>query len=270
MMELHVNGHRCYAYTGGKALDPTLPCVVFVHGALHDHSVWTLLARWCAHHGHGVLALDQPGHGRSEGPLLDSVQGLGSWVLAVLNTVAIPINQVRLVGHSMGSLIALEAAAQATDSPARLVMLGTGYPMKVSPALLNAARDTPAVGMDMVNQFSFSTTAAKPSFPGPGNWLHGSNRQLMGRMQAQGADHGNLFLHDFSLCNAYDGAWHAAERVVCPVDLVVGEADQMTPPHATAELAQRLRATVHRVPGGHAMMQEQPDAVLQALRQALT
>ncbi|HEY9238651.1 MAG TPA: alpha/beta hydrolase, partial [Burkholderiaceae bacterium] len=49
-----------YAYTGGKAFDPALPCVVFVHGALHDHSVWTLLARWFAHHGHAVLAIDLP------------------------------------------------------------------------------------------------------------------------------------------------------------------------------------------------------------------
>jgi pimeloyl-ACP methyl ester carboxylesterase len=56
-----------YAYTGGKAFDPTLPCVVFIHGALNDHSVWTLLARWCAHHGYSVLALDLPGHGRSAG-----------------------------------------------------------------------------------------------------------------------------------------------------------------------------------------------------------
>ena len=54
-----------YAYTGGKAFDAKLPTVVFVHGALHDHSAWTLAARWFAHHGHGVLALDLPGHGRS-------------------------------------------------------------------------------------------------------------------------------------------------------------------------------------------------------------
>ncbi|HSW05507.1 alpha/beta fold hydrolase, partial [Aquabacterium sp.] len=64
-MELRVQGRRAYAYTGGKPFDAALPCVVFIHGALNDHSVWTLLARWLAHHGHGVLAVDQPGHGRS-------------------------------------------------------------------------------------------------------------------------------------------------------------------------------------------------------------
>ena len=47
-MKLSVNSHEAYAYTGGKPFDPALPCVVFIHGALHDHSVWTLLARWFA------------------------------------------------------------------------------------------------------------------------------------------------------------------------------------------------------------------------------
>jgi len=63
-MKLSVDTHEAYAYTGGKPFDPSLPCVVFIHGALHDHSGWTLLARWCAHHGFGVLALDQPGNHR--------------------------------------------------------------------------------------------------------------------------------------------------------------------------------------------------------------
>ena len=44
-MKITVNAQAAYAYTGGKTFDATLPCVVLIHGALHDHSVWTLLAR---------------------------------------------------------------------------------------------------------------------------------------------------------------------------------------------------------------------------------
>ena len=77
-MKLDVQGPngsmKAYAYTGGKPFDPTLPCVVFIHGAMQDHSGWTLLARWCAHHGHSVLALNQPGHGQSAGPPLARVE----------------------------------------------------------------------------------------------------------------------------------------------------------------------------------------------------
>ena len=265
-MNLTVNCVSAYAYTGGKPLDATLPCVVFVHGALHDHSVWTLLARWFAHHGHGVLAVDQPGHGRSSGDPFASVEALADWLLALLDAAG--VRQAALVGHSMGSLIALEAAARAPQRVTRLVMIGSAYPMKVSEALLNTARDAPLRAIDMVNVLSHSTLAAKPSFPGPGMWLHGSNRALMRRVQA--AQTGtNLFHHDFGVCDRYAGAMRAAGQVRCPVSFILGELDQMTPPKAARELVAALKASVALLPCGHALMQEQPDAVLNALRAAL-
>lgn len=265
-MELVVVGARAYAYTGGKAFDPTLPCVVFIHGALHDHSVWTLLARWFAHHGHGVLAVDQPGHGRSTGAPLASVEALADWVLALLD--AADVNRAALVGHSMGSLIALEAAARAPERISHLVMVGTAYPMKVSEALLTTARDAPLKAIDMVNVFSHSSIAAKPSYPGPGTWLHGSNRALMRRVQA-GQHATNLFHHDFNVCDAYANGLQAAPKVQCPVDFILGTRDQMTNPKQTREIAQALKSRVTNVDAGHALMAEAPDAVLAALRRAL-
>jgi pimeloyl-ACP methyl ester carboxylesterase len=257
---------KAYAYTGGKPFDPALPCVVFIHGALHDHSVWTLLARWCAHHGHGVLAVDQPGHGRSAGAPLASVEALADWLLALLDAAGVA--QAALVGHSMGSLIALEAAACAPERVTRLVMIGTAYPMKVSDTLLNTARDDPMKAIDMVNVFSHSGIGAKPSFPGPGMWLHGSNRALMRRMQATQTVL-NLFHHDFGVCDRYIGGMGAAARVQCPVNLIIGARDQMTNPKQSREIAQALKARVHTVDAGHTMMAEAPDAVLAALRAAL-
>ncbi len=265
-MLIDVNGHKAYAYTGGKAFDPTLPCLVFIHGAMHDHSVWTLLARWAAHHGYGVLALDQPGHGRSDGPLLADVESLADWVLALLDNA--DVQAASLVGHSMGSLVALEAASRAPERIHRLVMIGTAYPMKVSDALFNTARDNPLKAIDMVNAFSFSTTASKPSYPGPGMWLHGSNQVLMRRMQALD-NSTNLFLHDFTVCDRYAHGLEAAARVRCPTSFILGDRDQMTSPKATRDIAAALKAKTVMLPGGHSLMQEVPDAVLNALRAAL-
>ncbi|HEY4065501.1 MAG TPA: alpha/beta hydrolase [Burkholderiaceae bacterium] len=266
-MEIDVPGFdRAYAYTGGKPFDSRLPCVVFIHGALHDHSVWTLLARWCAHHGHGVLALDQPGHGRSAGAPLASVEALADWLLALLSAAG--VERAALVGHSMGSLIALEAAGRAPERATRLVMMGTAYPMKVSDALLSTARDTPLDAIDRVNAFSHSGIAAKPSFPGPGAWLQGANRALMRRVQA-GQRELNLFHHDFSLCDRYANGLEAAAQVQCPVDFVLGTRDQMTSPKQATEIAAALKARVSRVDAGHALMAEAPDATLAALRRAL-
>ncbi|MEF7616105.1 alpha/beta hydrolase [Aquincola sp. MAHUQ-54] len=268
-MNRFVDGRAAYAYTGGRPFDAALPCVVFIHGALHDHSVWTLAARWFAHHGHGVLAVDQPAHGRSAGPALPSVEALAAWVLAWLDAVGVA--RAALVGHSIGSLVALEAAARAPARIDRLVMVGTAVPMKVSDALLSTALEAPLVAIDRVNAFSHGTLAAEPSYPGPGSWLHGGNRALMRRVLARGEGQapGNLFHHDFSLCDAYANGLQAAQAVRCPATLVLGEHDQMTPPPAARELAQALRADTVLLPTGHALMQEAPDALLAALRRGL-
>jgi len=264
-----VHGRRAAVYTGGRDLDPALPGIAFVHGALNDHSVWTLLARWFAHHGHAVLAVDLPGHGRSEGPPAASVEAAADWLLALLDAAG--LRQAALAGHSMGSLIALEAAARASARITHLAMIGTAFPMKVSPALLSTARERPLAAIEMVNRFSISTLAAKPGYPAPGMWLHGSSRALMRRtLHAAGMTAGsNLFEHDFRVCDAYAGGLQAAARVACPTALILGRLDQMTPHAATRELAAALRARVTTLESGHNLMAEQPDALLAALRAVL-
>jgi pimeloyl-ACP methyl ester carboxylesterase len=264
-MKFTVHGKTAYAYSGGKTFDTTLPCVVFIHGALNDHGVWNLLSRWFAHHGHGVLAVDLPGHSRSHGPALQSIEAMADWLLALMDAAG--VTTATLAGHSMGSLVALEAAGRAPERVKQLWMLGTAYPMKVSPALLDSSKNTPLVAIDQVISFSFSTLAPKPSFPGPGMWPRGSARALMRQvLNAQGD--AALFHTDFSACNNYAGAEAAATRLKCPVELVLGASDQMTPPKAALALAAMLKAKVTQVQAGHQLMAEAPDAVLKAFRAA--
>lgn len=268
-MELTLSGRKAYAYTGGKPFDATVPCVVFLHGALHDHSVWNLLARWFAHHGHAVLALDLPGHGRSEGPPLESVEALADWALALLDATGVRCAAV--VGHSMGSLIGLEMAARAPEQVSALVMIATAYPMKVSDALLTMGREQPLRAIDMVNALSHGGIASKPSFPGPGAWLHGGNRALMRRMLTGGGEHGgvNLFEHDFRVCDAYANGLQAAAKRRCPVTCVLGSRDQMTPPKSGRAFAEAMHAKVVTLSAGHSLMTEAPDGVLNATIEAL-
>jgi pimeloyl-ACP methyl ester carboxylesterase len=261
-MKLTVEGREAYAYTGGKPFDAALPCMVFIHGAVNDHTVWTLLARWYAHHGHSVLAVDLPGHRRSQGPALTSVEALADWTLALLDAAG--VRQAALAGHSMGSLVALEAAARAPERITHLAMLGTCVPMPVPQALLDLSLSDVQAAIDRVVGFSFSTLAAKPSYPGPGVWLRGAARALMRQVVAQGEP--GLFHTDFSVCNGYSSGLAAAERVRATSALVLGRFDQMTLPKGANAVAERLKAAVHTVPAGHFLMQESPDPVLNAVR----
>ena len=258
-MFLTIDGRKAYAYTGGKTFDAALPTVALVHGAQHDHSVWVLQSRYLAHHGYSVLAVDLPGHGRSAGPALESVEAMAQWVLAVL--AASGAARASIVGHSMGSLIALEAAGAAPLKVSGIALVGSANPMAVSDTLLEATRDDEALAQDMVNIWSHSTYAAKPSNPGPGFWIVGQNLRLMQRI-APGVMH-----TDFKACNAYAGGAARAAQVRCPTLFVLGNRDAMTPPRAARDLQAAIKGqrTVLVSPCGHNLMAEQPDAVLDAL-----
>src|SRR3954464_6126638 len=110
-MNYTVNSHATYCYTGGKAFDANKPTVVFIHGVLNDHSVWILQSRYLANHGWNVLALDLPGHCKSAGDPPTTVEQAADFVIALLPAQG--LKQAALVGHSFGSLIALEATARA-------------------------------------------------------------------------------------------------------------------------------------------------------------
>jgi pimeloyl-ACP methyl ester carboxylesterase len=257
-----VHGAPAYAYTGGKAFNPDQPTIVFLHGAQNDHSVWAPQSRYFAHHGWNVLAVDLPGHGRSGGAALATVEAMADWVLALLDAAG--ARQALLAGHSMGSLIALEAAHRAPERVSGLALLGTTFPMRVSDALLAASRDELQSAIDMVNIWSHSTPLPRPSSPAPGFSSTGMSRRLMQRLAEQNPD--QLFHTDFSACNAYAKGATAAADVTCPVLFILGARDLMTPPRSAQALTSALKhGRIVTVDAGHAMMAEQPDAVLDAL-----
>lgn len=277
-MKLHVEGRSAYAYTGGKPFDPHQRVIVFVHGAVHDHGAFNLLARWYAHHGWSALAVDLPAHMRSEGPALARVEDMATWLVALLDVAR--VRQCVLVGHSMGSLIALEATRQLLPRQSAihvtdLVMIGTCVPMPVPQALLDLGRQNLPAALDRVTMHSYASLAPKPSFPGPGVWLRGAGRRLMSMVCDHARDaHGepDLFSIDFQACNAYTDGLRAAEAVgaqaVCRALLVLGKHDQMTQPKSAAAVAHALRAHVCTTEAGHLPMAEAPDALLHAMRQA--
>ena len=265
-MNLTVQGKTAYAYTGGKRFDAALPTAVFVHGAQHDHSVWALQSRYFAHHGWNVLAVDLPGHSRSAGPAHTTIEALATWLADLLDAAGTA--SALVIGHSMGSLVALEFAARYPSRVLGAALVATAVPMTVSDALLDAALNREDEAIELVNRWSHSTIAAKPSCPGPGFWLHGVNQRLMERVSARGEPH--LFHTDFAACNGYAHGLERAAQVRCAVRLVLGAKDMMTPARATRALVDTLKASGAPVDtvtldAGHALMSEQPDATLDAL-----
>ena len=270
-MELQVNGHKTYCYTGGKPFDAAKPTVVFIHGVVNDHSVWILQSRYLANHGYNVLAVDLPGHCKSAGEAPSTVEEAADFIGALLDAAG--VQRAALVGHSFGSLIALEAAARRKERVSHLVLVGTAYPMKVSQALLDAALNEPLKAVQMINVFSRSTLAAPPSALGPGTWVFGASSALARRVIASNPQV-NVFHRGFKACDSYAHGEAAIAQVQCPVLFLLGAQDQMTTPKAAQGLLSCAREAgkkvqVVQLAVGHHQMTETPDDTLFAIRDFL-
>ncbi len=259
-MELTLDGAKVHVATGGRPFDRSRPVVMFLHGAGMDHTVWALLARWFAHHGCSVLAPDLPGHGGSAGEPLASIDAMADWCVSLLDSAG--VRQARIVGHSMGSLIALALAARAPDRIAAIGLVAGALAMPVAPDLLGAARRNDHSAIDMVTIWGFGAEAGLGGSLAPGAWMPGGGMRLLERARP------DVLFRDLAACNDYlDGA-AAAQRAQAPAILVLGERDLMTPAKAGRQLAAALpKARVVVLPrAGHMLMTERPDEVLAALR----
>lgn len=257
-MNFIVQGYPAYAYGGGRPFDPKLEAIVFVHGAALDHSVWQWQSRYFAHHGYAVLAVDLPGHGRSPGTPHQTIAAMADWVADLI--AAAGLEAAHVVGHSMGSLVALDTAIRHPRSVASLALLGAAVPMAVGEPFLAAAKDDSPAALDMQSVWGHVRHVALAASAVPGISLHGATRRLVARARP-GVQH-----TDLAACHAYAPAVEALRGVKAPTLVIVGRRDVMTPWKSGEALAREIPgAAFVPLDAGHAMTVESPREVLKAL-----
>ncbi len=259
-MELMLpDGASVFAATGGRPFDAEKPVVMFIHGAGMDHTVWAMQARYFSHHGYSVLSVDLPGHGRSTGAAPESIPEHADRILDLIT--ASGAADIRLIGHSMGALIALEVAGRADPRVKAAALLGVVPEMKVHPDLLAAARAGKHVAIETIVGWGVGRRAQMGGHRAPGNWVAGASLRLLEQRA------GLVLGTDFAACDAWDGALAAAEKVGCAMLVLSGADDKMTPAKLAKPLVDALTGvkTVTLAGAGHMMMVEQPDETLDAL-----
>lgn len=261
-MEIIYQGAKTYLQTAGYDIDPAKPTVCFVHGAGMDHAVWTLFVRHFARNGCNALAPDLRGHGRSGGEALTSIEDLSGWLLGLFD--ALGLGPVAVAGHSMGSLVALQAAADGGERVRALALLGFGYPMAVGAPLLDAARANDHAAVDMMTIWGHDFAAQIGGHQVPGLSITNVTKR---RLEA--ARPGVIYA-DLNACHAYAGGADAAQRIRCPVTMILGDRDRMTPVRGAREFARQLaNCSIELIPGcGHGMMEEKPEQTHRALVKA--
>lgn len=262
-MYFAIDGFAAYAETGSRPLVRAGKSILFVHGAGQDHSIWALQTRYFADQDCGVIAVDLPAHGRSEGEPLTTIEAIGDWLIDVLDAAG--IGTAAIVGNSLGSLAAIAAAAR---NPARVratALIGTSLPMPVSQDLLDAAKNNRQEAIDMLARWSFSKATLAGESPARGGSLLNSARQLLEQTRP------GVLYTDLKACDQYAAGLQHAAQVRCPALLILGEHDRLTPARRATQLAETLpdAETVILEGCGHAMLAERPESVLEQLKRVV-
>ena len=280
-MRISFNNQSIFVGNGGVVWREGLPTLVMLHGAGLNRTVWVLLGRYFARRGYNVVIPDLPGHGASDGDAFDTIEQNAAWVNALTQhlTAEYPLAHENVVycGHSMGSLVMLEAAAQCmandsndTNSALRVstvLLLGSAVPMPVGEPLLNAAKANDHAAIEMINMFGHGYGSRIGNNPISGINIYNTMEALLER-----AKPGVLF-KDLNACNNYTRGQQAAGELNGKVQatIIAGDADRMTPVRLTRELNATLGSKLVVLRDcGHMMMSEQPETTLQAMRNALT
>lgn len=255
-----VDGKRAHAADGGRENNPDDPAVILIHGAGLDRTIWQMQTRNIAFQGRRVYAVDLPGHGYSEGPVLETVGKMADWITRFMDVAG--VGKATVMGHSMGSLIALDLASRHPDRTERLILTGVAEAMPVHPDLLAAAQADDPLAPELIVFWGLGEKARAGGHPLPGLWVHGASEVLLKNAKS------GVLANDLAACDGYGDAKERAAKIACPAFFVLGRDDKMSP----VKSGQRLAGVIGNAQVdilekcGHMMMIERPNEMYHALR----
>lgn len=226
--------------------------VILIHGAGSSHLTWPGALRRLPQTA--VYALDLPGHGRSALPGRQSVVDYAQDVVQFMEALA--LENVVLLGHSLGGAIAQQIGLAPPPGVVGLILLGTGARLRVAPAFTEGIQANFPATVDLLNQ-SFWSTA-----PDPG--IFATSRDNMLTCPAE------VMLGDFLACDQFDLRNRLAE-IALPTLVISSGHDQMTPAKFGHFLAEQLPQAEFALieEAGHMMMLEFPERVARLVQDFL-
>jgi pimeloyl-ACP methyl ester carboxylesterase len=221
--------------------------IVALHGAGMNEKIFAGLAL------PGLISVTLPGHDSAGGACL-AIADAARHVLAGLPEMG----DVVLMGHSMGAMIALCAAADPRVKA--VVVLSAAALMPVNAELLRLAAENPAEAQAMMVKWGVAKDHPQADV------LRARVRDIFAAVPAP------ALALDLAFCDAERGVLDIAPHIDKPVLVLAGDQDKMVKPeqaHALADLLPQGR--FQGVPGaGHMLPLEQPQAVADAVRQFLS
>ncbi len=145
-------------------------------------------------------------------------------------------NNLSIVAHSQGCLVALEFASRYKDKVKSVSFVASGLATPVNPALIDAAENNPETAIAMMLGWGFGSAGHLHQGPIPGNSMLAGGRKVMRRNVPDGLS------TDLRACNDYKNGKEAAAAIDCPVQVILAGKDRMAPRKAGMELVKHLNA----------------------------
>lgn len=223
----------------------------FVHGSGGDH------ANWEEQYKHldkdfNILAVDLPGHGRSEGKGEQEVIRYVEWMKKLIE--ALKLEKPVMIGHSLGAAISLTAAIHHGALLSGIVPVGGGVRMPVNQVILDGIRKDAGAIISMIVKFSVTK----------------ENRERLSGFLTEGLASANpeVMYGDFLSCDRLD-ITETIAGIGIPTLIVCGEEDKMTPPALSQFMKDHIPgAKLALIPkAGHFVMMENVEAFNKTVRE---
>ena len=212
-MIFEVENKKVFSADVGQPFDKNKNTIILLHGSGQSHVVWSLTDQYLSDQGYNVFTLDLPGHGNSEGESLKSIEEMAEWLEKVV--IKIGVQDLTILGHSQGCLVALEYANKFPKKIKKLIFIAGSYEIPVNKSLIDLAHSGDMESLNLMMK-----------------WGYGYSKQFIGGNPLQKILNSprevrEVLAVDLRACNNYKNGINAVKKIKCPTFFIFGELDKM-------------------------------------------
>jgi pimeloyl-ACP methyl ester carboxylesterase len=232
--------------------------ILLMHGSGLTHIVWSLHEQFYASQGFNILSVDLPGHGKSEGPSLKSIEEISDWVKSLMNVL--DIKKIIIIGHSQGCLVGIDFASRYPNLINDLVLVAGSYKMPVNQDLIDYAEAGDEKVILLMMKWGYEGSKA---FIGgnPVKKIINSSREIR-----------EVLAVDLNACNNYKGGKESLQKINCPTLCIFSDLDKMVPLEVGNKMASMIKNSEKKIINncGHMIIFEKAFEMRKIVKEFLT
>ncbi|KPA13006.1 alpha/beta hydrolase fold protein [Candidatus Magnetomorum sp. HK-1] len=248
MKELKIN--KISFIAGRWPLNSSLPTLICIHGSGGSNVLWHFQVEALAN-TMNTIAIDLPGHGKSDGRGMETIEDYAESVSAFIQEIDAP-NPIPC-GLSIGGAIVLQLLLQEPANFNAGILVNTGAKLKVMPLIFEMIeKDYKGYVQSM---YTFGASEKTDS------------SKLKPLVESMEKCPPQVALGDFKACDSFN-VMDQIHKIKIPVLVLTASDDKLTPKKFGKFLSEQLKKSTlkHIIDAGHLSPLEQPEKVNNELK----